>query len=60
MKSPDAGTTMTLGAAIGTVVGIYYGNISLSMSIGAGVGAILGGMFMLKNILIKSNKDEQQ
>ena len=60
MISPDPGITMALGAAIGTVVGIYYGNISMSMSIGAGAGAILGGMFMLKNKLTNSNKDEQQ
>jgi len=57
MLSPDPGITMSLGATIGIVVGVYYGNISLSMSIGAGTGEILGVVFALKNKLIKSNKD---
>ena len=58
MKSPDPGTTMALGAAIGSLVGVCYGNISLSMSIGAGTGAIIGGVFMLKNKLFNTNQEQ--
>jgi hypothetical protein len=53
MKSPDAGITMTFGAAVGTLLGVMNGNISMSMAIGAGIGAIIGGLFMLINKLNK-------
>ena len=49
---------MALGAAIGSLVGVCYGNISLSMSIGAGTGAIIGGVFMLKNKLFNTNQEQ--
>lgn len=58
MKSPDAGTTMTFGAAVGTIFGVINGNISMSMAIGAGIGAIIGGVFMLISKMNRSNKEE--
>jgi len=53
--SVDAGTTMVLGAGIGTIIGIFFDNISMAMSIGAATGAILGGIFMHKHKIINSN-----
>jgi len=54
MKSPNAGTTMAFGAAVGTILGVTNGNISMSMSIGAGIG----GVFMLISKLNRSNIEE--
>ena len=58
MKSPNAGTTMAFGAAVGTILGVTNGNISMSMSIGAGIGAIIGGVFMLISKSNRSNIEE--
>ena len=49
MKSVDAGTTMVLGAGIGSIIGIFLDNISMAMGIGAATGAILGGIVMHMN-----------
>jgi len=57
MKSPDAGTTMVLGAGIGSVIGIFLGNINMAMSLGAAAGAILGGIFMHIRKASNSNSD---
>ncbi len=63
MKSPDAGTTMVLGAAVGSVIGVFLDDISMAMGIGAAVGAIVGGILVdlhkVANANSRSNTTEE-
>ena len=56
MRTLDAGTTMSVGAAIGSIIGVLHGNINLSVAIGAAAGAMIGGIFMMKNKLNHNDK----
>lgn len=59
MKSPDAGTFMALGAAVGSVIGVFLDNINMAMGLGAGIGAVVGGILMYTRKARRANTLEE-